>query len=96
MTYKSAYGYDVSFKEYRACWFASVSSHLWHYTGTLSEDGRTMTLDCKGPDMVHDGEIANYRDVVEITNETRRTLTSYAEQEDGSWVQFMRTVYMRN
>src|SRR5688572_18390873 len=32
MEYCSALGYDVSFKEYRGCWFASVSSHLWKYT----------------------------------------------------------------
>src|SRR5439155_8890641 len=29
MSYYAALGYDVSFKKYRGCWFASVSSHLW-------------------------------------------------------------------
>src|SRR5688572_26335082 len=40
MEYRSALGYDVSFKEYRGCWFASMSSHLWKHVGTLSADGR--------------------------------------------------------
>jgi hypothetical protein len=51
MNYKVALGYDVSFKEYRGCWFADASSHLWKYTGTLSTDGKKMTLDCVGPNM---------------------------------------------
>src|SRR5687768_2701195 len=29
MEMHNALGYDVSFKEYRGCWYASVSSHLW-------------------------------------------------------------------
>ncbi|HSI21240.1 MAG TPA: DUF1579 family protein, partial [Verrucomicrobiae bacterium] len=28
-----ALGYDVSFKEYRGCGIASMSSHLWKYMG---------------------------------------------------------------
>jgi hypothetical protein len=95
MDYKTAIGYDVSFKEYRGCWFGSVSSHLWKYSGKLSEDGRTLTLDCLGPDMVKDGETANYRDVIEIVDANHRTLTSYGEGENGEWQQFMKARYTR-
>lgn len=95
MEYKTALGYDISFKEYRGCWFASVSSHLWKYTGELSADGTKMTLNCVGPDMMVDGQTANYRDVIEILDENRRTLTSYGEMEPGNWVQFMKATYTR-
>ena len=95
MEYKVALGYDVSFNEYRGCWFGSVSSHLWKYTGTLSEDGKTMTLDCVGPNMVKDGETANYRDVIELIDENHRTLTSYGEDENGEWQKFMTSKYTR-
>lgn len=95
MEYKSALGYDVSFKEYRGCWFASMSSHLWKYVGELSADGRTMTLNCKGPHMEKDGETANYRDVIEIIDDNHRTLTSYGEGEDGKWQEFMKCHYYR-
>ena len=44
MDYKVALGFDVSFKEYRGCWFASMSSHMWKYVGTLSADGKSMTV----------------------------------------------------
>lgn len=95
MQYKSALGFDVSFKEYRGCWFASASSHLWKQTGTLSADGKRMTLDCVGPDMMRDGETANYRDVIDLIDENTRTMTSFAEGEDGSWTEFMKVTFTR-
>lgn len=95
MEYYTTLGYDVSFKEYRGCWFASMSSHLWKYVGELSADGKVMTLNCVGPNMVKDGETANYRDVIEIIDENYRTLTSYAQGENGEWQQFMKSHYTR-
>lgn len=95
MEYRCGLGYDVSFKEYRGFWLADMSSHLWKYTGELSEDGKTMTLNCEGPDMVNDGQTANYRDVIHIEDENHRTLTSYAQDEKGEWQQFMHVRYTR-
>lgn len=95
MEYYTALGYDVSFKEYRGCWFANMSSHLWKYTGELSADGKKLTLNCVGPNMDKDGETANYRDVIEIVDENHRTLTSYGEGENGEWTQFMKSSYER-
>lgn len=95
MEYHAALGYDVSFKEYRGCWFASMSSHLWKYVGELSADGKVMTLNCVGPNMMKDGETANYRDVIEIIDENHRTLTSFGEDENGQWQQFMKASYTR-
>lgn len=88
-------GYDVSFKEYRGCWFGSMTSHLWTFVGTLSEDGKTMTLDCEGPDMVVDGKTALYRDVMEILDEDRHTVVSYGQDDEGEWQQFMKATYTR-
>jgi len=85
-----ALGWDVSFNEYRGCWFGSMSSHLWKYTGELSEDGKTMTLNCVGPSMTKDGETAKYRDVIELIDDNYRTLTSYGEDDDGNWTEFMK------
>ncbi len=95
MTYYSALGYDVSFKEYRGCMFASVSSHLWKYTGELSADGRVMTLNCVGPNMMKEGETANYRDVIEILDADYRIRTSYGQDENGEWHEFMKARYTR-
>ncbi|HET6644390.1 MAG TPA: DUF1579 domain-containing protein [Fimbriimonadales bacterium] len=95
MEYKVALGYDVSFKEYRGCWFASVTSHLWKYAGELSADGKKLTLNCVGPNMEKDGETANYRDVIEIIDENHRTLTSSGEDENGNWNQYMKVNFTR-
>ena len=95
MVHYATLGYDVSFKEYRGCWFASMSSHLWKQTGTLSADGTTMTLDCVGPDMVKDGQSANYRDIIEILDADHRTLTSLGQDENGAWQAFMTLHYTR-
>jgi len=90
-----ALGYDVSFKEYRGCWLGSVSSHLWKYTGTLSTEGKSMTLDCKGPSMVEDNKTALYRDVIDLIDENHRTLTSYGQNNKGEWEEFMKADYFR-
>lgn len=95
MIHCSAIGYDVSFKEYRGCWYASVSSHLWKYVGELSADGKVMTLNCVGPNMTKDGETANYRDVIEILDANHRTLTSYGQDDNGEWQEFMKAHYTR-
>lgn len=95
MTYYSALGYDVSFKEYRGCWFASMSSHLWKQVGELSADGTVMTLNCVGPNMTKDGETANYRDVIAILDANHRTQTSYGQDENGQWQEFAKARYTR-
>ena len=95
MTYYVALGYDVSFKEYRGCWFASVSSHLWKKVGKLSADGRVMTLNCQGPNMEKDGETANYRDEIELLDRDHLTVTSYGEDENGEWQEHMKSSYTR-
>lgn len=95
MHYRTALGYDVSFKQYRGCWYASASSHLWKYEGEMSADGKTLTLHCVGPNMMVDGETANYRDVIEIQDDNHRTLTSYGQDADGNWQSFMKSSYTR-
>lgn len=90
-----ALGYDVSFKEYRGCLFMSASSHLWKYTGELSSDGKKMTLNCEGPDMINDGKTALYRDTIELIDDNHRVMTSSGQDDKGEWVQFMKADYYR-
>ena len=95
MTLFATLGYDVSFKEYRGCWFGLMSSHLWKPVGTLDQDGTRMTLDYEGPSMVEDGKTAPDRDVIEILDADRRTLTSYSEDEKGEWQRSMTSTATR-
>lgn len=89
MRHQLGLGYDVSFHEYRGFYVSEMSSHLWKYTGELSEDGKTMTLHCVGPNMMQEGEMANYRDVIHLVDENHRTMVSSAETEPGEWTTFM-------
>ena len=73
----------------------SASSHLWKYVGSLSADGKTMTLSCDGPSMVEDGETVPYRDVIKLVDANTRTLTSYGQDEQGEWQEFMKATYTR-
>jgi hypothetical protein len=90
-----ALGYDVTFKEYRGCMVMSASSHLWKYTGKLSNDGRTMTLDCEGPDLTKDEGTALYRDTIELVDQNHRIHTSSAQNQDGNWHEFAKAHYYR-
>ena len=90
-----ALGYDVSFKEYRGCFFGSMSSHLWKYVGELSTDGKKMVLNCEGPSMTKDGETAPYRDIIEIIDADHRTFTSTGQDDKGEWQEFMKAYYTR-
>lgn len=85
-----ALGYDVTLKGYRNCWFASMSSHLWKYDCELSENGKQMVMNCKGPSFTKDGEMSNYRDVIDLIDDNYRTLTSYSEDDNGEWNQMMK------
>jgi hypothetical protein len=94
MTSYFTLGYDVTFKEYRGCLFSSASSHLWKYEGKLSEDGKTMTLNCEGPNMVGEGT-ALYRDVIELIDKDHQVLTSSSQDETGQWQTYMESHYYR-
>lgn len=95
MEYYTGLGWDLTFKGYRGFNVMSVSSHLWKYEGTLSADGKTMTLNCEGPNMEKDGETAMYRDVIEIIDRDHRTLTTYGQDDSGQWMLFMKAHYTR-
>lgn len=95
MTSYFALGYDVTFKEYRGCVIMSASSHLWKYAGSLSDDGKTLTLDCEGPSMTDDGT-AMYREVIQIIDADHRTQTSYAQNDQGEWQYFAKASYTRS
>jgi len=84
-------GYDVSYKEYRGCWFRlGVVAPVETMWVKLSADGKVMTLNGVGPSFTKDGETANYRHVIEIIDEDHRTLTSYGQDENGEWQEFMK------
>ncbi len=54
-----------------------------------------LTLEAEGPSMAGDGQMATYRDVIELKSDDHRVLTSHVLREDGTWQQFMTAHYRR-
>lgn len=88
-------GYDPARKAFVGTFIAEVMTHQWIYEGHLSEDGKTLTLNTKGPDMTGERGLIDYQDIITIVSPDHRTLTSRAQQADGTWVQFMEAHYRR-
>ena len=82
-------GYDPEKKKYVGTWVDSMTSHLWHYTGTVDAAGKRLTLEAEGPSMAAPGKLAKYRETIEFTDKDHKVFTSSIQDDDGTWVQFM-------
>jgi hypothetical protein len=94
MSYYAALGYDVTLKEYRSCWIAAMSSHLWIKSGQLSEDRKTLTLTGDGPNMQGEGMVT-YRNVFSLVDSDHFTLDQYGLEESGDWHRHFTAHYRR-
>ena len=88
-------GYDPQKQRFVGTWIGSMMTHLWVYDGALDADRRVLTLEAEGPSMAGDGQMATYRDVIELKSDDHRVLTSHVLREDGTWQQFMTAHYRR-
>lgn len=88
-------GYDPKKGKYIGTWVGSMMNHLWVYSGTMSDDKKTLMLDAEGESMAGDGTIALYRDSITIVGADHRTMTSQMRDDKGNWTQFMEARYTR-
>jgi hypothetical protein len=88
-------GYDPQKQRYVGTWIGSMMTHLWAYEGTLDATGRVLTLAAEGPNMITAGQMAQYKDVIEIKSDDHRVLTSHMLGDDGAWHGFMVAKYRR-
>lgn len=89
-------GYDSGKKRYVGTWVGSMMSHMWVYDGYLDSEGKVLTLETEGPDCIHEGKLAQDKDVIEFNNDDHRVWTSYRLDNGGNWRQFMTVNYWRN
>ena len=87
MTGVMTVGYDPEKKKYVGTWVDSMTNHLWHYTGSVDESGKKLTLEAVGPDMTQPGKKMNYRDAWEVKDKDHIVMTSSCEK-DGKWFTF--------
>jgi hypothetical protein len=90
-----ALGYDPQKQAFVGTWFGSMMTQLWVYEGELDAGRRKLTLNTEGPSMRKEGELAKYREVIELPDDDRRTFTSSVQGEDGSWQPMMTMTYRR-
>lgn len=88
-------GYDPKRGRFRGTFIHSMMSYLWQYDGELDAERKRLTLDSTGPSMSGDGRDVHYRDVIAIVDGEQRTFTSYAQRDNGEWVEFMSSRYRR-
>ena len=81
-------GYSSEKKKFVGTWVDSMSSLMWKYEGTLSDDGKTLTLEAKGPSAVPD-QLTLYQDVYHFKTADLIEITSRVQDENGKWMTYM-------
>jgi hypothetical protein len=88
-------GFDPEKKKIVGTWVDSVHNYLWVYEGSFDESGNVLTMEATGPNPMTPGKMGNYRDILELKDKDTKIMTSQMQQEDGSWMEFMRMEYKR-
>jgi hypothetical protein len=81
-------GYNPETKKFVGTWVDSMFNHLWKYEGTLSDDGKTLTLMTEGPSPTEPDQVFKYRESIEFKSPDQKVFTSSIQVEDGQWVTF--------
>ena len=88
-------GYNPDTKRYLGTWIGSMMTHMWVYDGVIEDDGKTLALNCEGPDFENPRKTARYQDRITLIDANRRTLTARVQTESGDWKEMMRAEYRR-
>ena len=86
-------GYDPDKSKFVGTWLGSMMTYLWVYEGSL--DGNVLALDTTGPSFTKKGEMAKYREVIDIRTPDHRVFTSSFLDDGGKWRQLMTIDYRR-
>lgn len=87
-------GYDPDKGRYVGAFAGSMMSSLWVYEGSVGADGRTLTLDTRGPDF-DSGRTRDFQDIIELIDDDHHELRSRMLGEDGQWQPVMSVRYQR-
>jgi hypothetical protein len=88
-------GFNPETKRYVGTWVGSMMTHMWVYDGVIEDGGKTLALNCEGPDFENPGRSARYQDRITFIDANRRTLTARVQSESGDWKEMMQADYRR-
>jgi hypothetical protein len=90
-------GFDTEKQTFVGAFICTELSNLWVFSsGTLSEDGSSLTLETEAPDfMAKDGSTTKFREVFSFDSPDHRTLTAFMLRSDGEWERIARSEYFR-
>jgi Protein of unknown function (DUF1579) len=88
-------GFDPQKNRFVGTFIGSMMTYLWVYDGALDAAQRVLTLEAEGPSMTGDGQMAKYKDVIELKSDDHRVLTSKMLGDDDTWHGFMTMTYRR-
>jgi hypothetical protein len=88
-------GYDVEGKSYVGTWIDSMTGYMWKYTGSVDDEGKSITLRTKGPCPKKPGTHANFKEVLELKDKDHKVFTSFMQEDDGSWTKMVTINYRR-
>lgn len=88
-------GFDPQKGKFFGSFVTSMMPSFWIYEGTLDADGKALRLKSEGPRFDGQPGTAMYEDSIEIISPDEHLFRGRAQQDDGSWKDFMVTRYRR-
>jgi len=88
-------GFDPEKQRFVGTFISTMMATLWIYEGELDPSGNALVLRSEGPSFTREGEMGQYRDVIEFSDDDHRTFTSSQLDEDGGWRTYMTAHYRR-
>ncbi len=88
-------GFDVARGRFVGSFISSAMPMMWVYDGALDAAGSVLTLDTEGPDFTDCTRRARYQDIVALTADGGRSLSSRVQGADGAWHPVMHADYRR-
>jgi hypothetical protein len=82
-------GYDPRKKRFVGTFVGSMMNYMWVYDGGLDPTEKVLNLDSDGPSMTAEGQMAKYRDTIELKSADERVMRAQVLGDDGKWNQFM-------
>jgi hypothetical protein len=89
-------GFDPQRKRFVGTWVGSMMTNLWVYDGWLNEAGNTLTLETEGPNIMGDGKLTRFREIIEIQDKDHRLFRSTMLGAGGDWAAIMTAKYRRS